>query len=128
LLHRTFGAVALALICLASPVRAAGLQLLDIDPKLRGAIWTPCADAPKDVPLGSLAAPGVDGLPGVKDCVIKGDKLPLVVISHGHGGWFGQHIDTNEALADAGFIVAAINHPGDTVNDLREDDPMSIWA
>lgn len=128
MLHRTFGAVALALICLASPVRAAGLQLLDIDPKLRGAIWTPCADAPKDVPLGSLAAPGVDGLPGVKDCVIKGDKLPLVVISHGHGGWFGQHIDTNEALADAGFIVAAINHPGDTVNDLREDDPMSIWA
>jgi predicted dienelactone hydrolase len=80
------------------------------------------------VALGRLAAPGVDALSGVKDCPISGAKLPLIIISHGHGGWFGQHNDLNEALADAGFIVAGINHPGDTVDDLREEDPMSIWT
>lgn len=42
---------------------------------------------------------------------VNGDKLPLVVVSHGRGGdSVGLH-DTAEALADAGFVVAAINHP-----------------
>ena len=40
-------------------------------------------------------------------------KLPLVVFSHGTAGWFGGHHDTAAALADAGFVVAAINHSGD---------------
>jgi hypothetical protein len=38
LLQKTFGAVALALLCVTSPVHAAGIQLLDSDPKLHGAI------------------------------------------------------------------------------------------
>jgi predicted dienelactone hydrolase len=46
-------------------------------------------------------------------CPIAGDGLPLVVISHGKAGWFGAYHDTAETLADAGFVVAAINHPGD---------------
>ena len=32
-------------------------------------------------------------------------------------GWFGGHHDTAAALADAGFVVAAINHPGDNGKD-----------
>ena len=50
-----------------------------------------------------------------KGCLflLRIDKLPLIVISHGQDGWFGGHHDTAEALADAGFVVAAINHPGD---------------
>jgi hypothetical protein len=86
LLHKTFGAFALALLCLATQARAAGLQLLESDPKLHGIIWTPCAAAPLSVPLGSLAVPGTETLSGVKDCPIKGSKLPLVIISHGRGG------------------------------------------
>ena len=128
LLQKTFGAVALALLCVTSPVRAAGIQLLDSDPKLRGAIWTPCAAEPASVPLGSLGIPGLESLPGVKDCPIKGQKLPLVVISHGRGGWFAQHHDLHEALADAGFIVAAINHPGDSVDDRSQSESLSNWA
>jgi predicted dienelactone hydrolase len=128
LLHRTFGALALALIGLTSPARAAGIQLLESDPKLRGAIWTPCAEAPQDVALGRLGVTAVDSLPGVKDCPIKGTKLPLIVFSHGRGGWFGQHHDLNEALADAGFIVAAISHPGDSFGDNAESESLSKWA
>ena len=64
-------------------------------------------------------------LPGVKDCPIAGDRLPLVVISHGRGGDFIGHHDT-ETLADAGFNVAAISHPGDTVSDMSRSGDLSV--
>jgi predicted dienelactone hydrolase len=114
--------------CLASPAGAAGIQLLDSDPRLAGAIWYPCADDPRTVTLGKIAPPADIGLTGVRDCPITGAKLPLVIFSHGRGGWFGQHHDTEEALADAGFIVAAINHPGDNGNDSSQRDKMTVWA
>ena len=74
---------------------------------------------PKHVALGSLAVAEDFGLMGVKDCPVTGQKLPLVIVSHGHTGWFGANHDTAEALADAGFVVAAINHPGDTYSTPR---------
>jgi predicted dienelactone hydrolase len=64
----------------------------------------------------------------VKDCPVSGAKLPLVIVSHGRGGWFGQHSDTAEALADAGFVVAAIYHPHDNGNDRSQSDSLSILA
>ena len=51
----------------------------------------------------------------VPACPVTGEKLPLIVMSHGRRGWFGGHHDTAAALADAGFVVAALNHPGDTM-------------
>lgn len=42
---------------------------------------------------------------------------PLVVMSHGNGAWHGAHADTADALAKAGYVVAAVNHPGDTYED-----------
>jgi predicted dienelactone hydrolase len=128
LVRKTYWAYAIILCCLASPVRAAGIQLLDSDPGLSGAIWYPCAGEPKHVVLGDLAVSEDFGLMGVKDCPVTGAKLPLVIVSHGRGGWFGGHHDTVEALAGAGFVVAAINHPGDNGNDSSQRDKMSVWA
>ena len=124
----TIGAFALALLCLTTPARAAGIHLLESDSKLRGAIWTPCAAEAASVPLGGLAIRGAESLPGVKGCPIKGTNLPLVIISHGRGGWFGQHHDLNETLADAGFIVAGINHPGDSVDDRSQSESLAAWV
>ena len=103
----------------ALPASAAGLSfikvpLADASP-MAGAVWYPCATLPGEVPIG-----GGLTLPGVKDCPIAGDHLPLIVVSHGFGGNFASHHDTAEALADAGFIVAAITHPADKV---RGQDP-----
>jgi predicted dienelactone hydrolase len=119
-------AYAIMLCCLGSPAQSAGIQLLDSDPSLAGAIWYPCAAEPQTVPLGNLAVPFSDGLRGVKDCPVTGTKLPLVIVSHGRGGWFGGHHDVEEALADAGFVVAAINHPGDNGNDSSKRDTLSL--
>lgn len=65
-------------------------------------------------------------MPGVQDCPIAGDKLPLIVISHGRSGWFGGHHDTAAALANAGFVVVAINHPGDNAFDMSSVDDLSL--
>jgi predicted dienelactone hydrolase len=48
---------------------------------------------------------------------VDGQMLPLVVISHGHAGSYAVHYDTALALADAGFVVAAVTHTGDTFPD-----------
>jgi predicted dienelactone hydrolase len=123
-----YWAYAVILCCLGSPAQAAGIQLLDSDPALAGAIWYPCAGKPQSVPLGKLTPPADVSLTGVKDCPVTGTKLPLVIFSHGRGGWFGANSDTAEALADAGFVVAAINHAGDNGNDPSQRDKMSVWA
>lgn len=121
-------AFAVTLSCLGSPAQAAGIQLLESDPALAGAIWYPCAAEPTHVALGSLSVGADFDLKGVKDCPVTGAKLPLVIVSHGRGGTFVQQHDTVEALADAGFVVAAINHPGDTYSDSSRRDTLSVWG
>nr|WP_244136981.1 hypothetical protein [Burkholderia pyrrocinia] len=100
------------LLCLSATVaHAAGVKFVRIPadaggPELRVTVWTPCADAAQALTIGPYV------LQGRRDCPTAGDKLPLVVISHGHGGTFLDHHDLEETLADAGFVVAAVNHPG----------------
>jgi predicted dienelactone hydrolase len=54
-----------------------------------------------------------------------GRPRPLVVISHGNGGWYRSHYDTAEALAEAGFVVAALTHPGDNLRDDSRSTRLS---
>jgi hypothetical protein len=63
----------------------AGLQLFDIPAdaaggQLSGGVWYPC-NAPRQETI-------VKGrvIMGTRDCLLSGDKLPLVVISHGRAG------------------------------------------
>lgn len=51
------------------------------------------------------------------DAPVDGNALPLIVISHGTGGSYLSHYDTAIALANAGFIVAAVTHTGDNYAD-----------
>jgi predicted dienelactone hydrolase len=48
---------------------------------------------------------------------VEGSRLPLIVFSHGTGGFGLSHYDTALALANAGFVVAALTHPGDNYAD-----------
>jgi predicted dienelactone hydrolase len=48
---------------------------------------------------------------------VDGERLPLVILSHGTGGTPLSHIDTALALAEAGYVVAAPIHPGDNLQD-----------
>ena len=51
------------------------------------------------------------------DAPVRGHRLALIVISHGNGGGYAGHYDTALALAHAGFVVAALTHPGDNWRD-----------
>ena len=115
-------------LCLATTLaHGAGLRAIDIPadaggPALYGAVWYPCSQPAGMADLGKIA------LPGVKDCPLPDNRLPLIVMSHGRTGTFAGHHDTAEVLADAGFIVAAINHAGDTASDLSRTDDLSIYV
>jgi predicted dienelactone hydrolase len=109
-----------------STAQAAGLKAFDVPagaagPAIRGLVWTPCAQSPYEID-----ARGGRTFFAAQDCPITGDKLPLIVISHGRRGWLGGHHDTAAALADAGFIVLAINHPGDTERDTSGTDSLAV--
>ncbi|UFX47157.1 dienelactone hydrolase [Bradyrhizobium sp. 41S5] len=116
-----------ALLLLAvSAAQAAGLRHFDVPagpdgPAIRGVVWHPCAEPPHEID-----ARGGRTFFGVNDCPIVGDKLPLIVISHGRRGWLGGHHDTAAALADAGFIVVTINHPTDTERDTSGTDSLAV--
>jgi predicted dienelactone hydrolase len=51
---------------------------------------------------------------------VAGRDLPLIVMSHGTGGSFEGHYDTALALAEAGFVVAAVTHTGDSYRDQSQ--------
>ncbi|TXH80800.1 MAG: dienelactone hydrolase [Rhizobium sp.] len=108
-----------------SSVQAAGLASIQVPagadgPALNAVVWSPCATPAGEVTLGPIA------LLAVRNCPIAGNRLPLVVISHGHGGGSLNHHDTAETLADAGFLVVALNHPGDNFSDLSSAGDISI--
>ncbi|WP_372781316.1 alpha/beta hydrolase family protein [Phenylobacterium sp.] len=81
------------------------------DRPLKISIWYP-SDAPEvSEPMGLETQAVARGGP------IVGRGHPLVVISHGTGGSDTSHWDTAQALARAGFVVAAVAHTGDTYDD-----------
>jgi predicted dienelactone hydrolase len=132
--HRAF--VLATLFCFAVTLaQAAGVRLFDVPadtagPTLTGAVWYPCAAPQPETKIdGGVIGFGESDLGfvvGAKDCPIVRDKLPLIVISHGRAGWFGANKHTAAVLADAGFVVAAINHPGDTASDQSRVDELSV--
>jgi predicted dienelactone hydrolase len=74
-------------------------------------VWYPTVAAAQDQPLGAYTqSVAPDGR-------VAGERLPLIVISHGTGSSYQNHYDTAIALAKAGFVVAAVSHTGDTYDD-----------
>lgn len=82
-------------------------------------VWYPTDAAPSPMRLGLNAQTVAAGAP------IVGEHLPLIVMSHGNGGFFGGHADTAQALAEAGFVVAALTHPGDNYRDQSRATAMA---
>src|SRR5262249_23264443 len=74
-------------------------QVLVSDPEgqpLQVAIWYPSASPASLVPLGLFQQRvAVNG-------VVSGNRLPLILISHGTGGSLASHYDTALALTQAG--------------------------
>jgi predicted dienelactone hydrolase len=87
------------------------------------AIWYPTSATPwPTTPLGlTLMSVARDG-------AIEGNRLPVVILSHGNGGSPGNHVDLALALADAGYVVAAPMHTGDNIQDSSGVSSRTFWT
>ena len=79
---------------------------------IRTALWYPAVARESEISDGGFVfqvARDASPVPGAH---------PLVLLSHGSGGWYGSHHLLAEALARRGYVVAAPTHPGDNLEDL----------
>jgi len=127
LLLAPLAALGAALACpaVAAPAVAANAGFTVVqaaDPKgppITVGVWYPTNAPTKLMDLGIGQHAVAAGAP------LVGDHLPLIVMSHGNGGFFGGHADTAQALAEAGFVVAALTHTGDNYADQSRATDMA---
>ena len=114
-------AFAFAAPALAEP--AVGFQRLTIPdaagPPVDVAVWYPTRAKPSPQRLALFTQTVATDAP------VAGTRRPLVVISHGNGGELSGHYDTAQALAKAGFVVAALTHTGDNARDQSRAADMA---
>ncbi|MGL4634685.1 MAG: alpha/beta hydrolase family protein [Beijerinckiaceae bacterium] len=117
-LRHTLHALVLSLILLASPsvvvadvTGTVGYEHRTLSDGTEIGVWFPASGTVTHQRLGPFAQDVAMDVP------VQGDRFALVVLSHGTGGNFLGHLDTANALAKAGFIVAALSHRGDNSRD-----------
>ena len=110
------GCVRVAVPGLSGPL--VGLQRLTVKDPLSEKVLDAIVFYPSATPLeGAATRFGPWPLEGRLDVPISRERHPFVVLIHGHqGSRFGHH-DLGEALARAGYVVAAVDHAGDSWND-----------
>jgi len=114
-----FGFVVFGIVMLgATSALSAGFeQVMVPDPEgapLEAGIWYPSKATAAPQRLGLFEQTVADG------GAVAGRDLPLIVMSHGTGGSFEGHYDTALALADSGFVVAAVTHTGDNYREQTQ--------
>jgi pimeloyl-ACP methyl ester carboxylesterase len=69
--------------------------------------------------LGAVDLPTIDSY-AVRDAPLRdtGEPLPVVLFSHGFGGFRTQSIDYTQHLASRGYVVVAPDHPGRMMGDI----------
>lgn len=101
---------------LADPQNKRPLEMVVWYPSTTTATAQLIADNP--VFVGALA---------VRDAPVTAGEHPLVVISHGFRGNWGNQVWLASALAHKGYIVAAVNHPGTTSKDTNPQAAAQLW-
>ncbi|MDV3258020.1 MAG: dienelactone hydrolase family protein [Sphingomonas sp.] len=89
-------------------------------PDIVAALWYPTTAKPGFMLLGASGFMLADGGP------VDGERLPLIIFSHGTGAASLSHSDTAIALAEKGFIVIAPTHTGDNFRDSG-DAGKPVW-
>ncbi|WHS62571.1 alpha/beta fold hydrolase [Pseudomonas sp. G2-4] len=110
-----------------NPVGFRSSTLPDIhhDRALEMVVWYPSATTAK----AQLIADDVVfvGASAVRDAPPSAGQHPLVVLSHGFRGNWGNQTWLASELARMGYIVAAVNHPGTTTHDRSPQAAAQLW-
>jgi predicted dienelactone hydrolase len=97
---------------------------------LRVTIWYPAAANAREEPqwIGPRIAPFFSaGLAARDTAPAAGARRPLILLSHGNGGTASGLAWLGSALAAHGFIVAALNHPGNNGLEDYTVEGFSLW-
>lgn len=115
LLAPLVGIVVLTASSVAEPLHKVGVQIVratdGTDPAVTTVIYYPAEGTPQLTRFGTTSAMLAANAP------IADGKHPLILFSHGTAGSPASHLDTAIALAEGGFIVAAVVHSGDNYQD-----------
>ncbi len=109
--------------------------------RVRYTVWYPAQAGAKEAPItiGPPGNPLFDVGSSAADAPVAAGRWPVLLLSHGNGGtarmmgWFGT------AMARAGYVVVAVDHPGNNGMDAmtaagsilmwnRVDDLAAAWA
>src|SRR6218665_1553277 len=110
----------------AAPTSGAGLGQL-ADPRVDDVqgmprfIWYPTNAPEHAVSVGRLrieAGKDAPPLPGLH---------PLIVFSHGPGGWSMSHWKTARYFAPPGYLVLALIHDNDDVGNSSSSSALAVW-
>ena len=98
--------------------------------RVRYTVWYPAQPDAKEQPLtiGPPGAPLFQEGSSAVDAPVAPGRWPLLLVSHGNGGsarmmgWFGT------ALARAGYVVVALDHPGNNgVDPMTDAGSILMW-
>jgi predicted dienelactone hydrolase len=103
----------------------------DPEKDLRCTIWYPAVDTAVESRqvVGPPGAPLFEAGMAANDAGLAPSLhgWPLILLSHGTGGSALQMAWLGTALARAGFIAVAVDHPGNNSNSRMTPEGMALW-
>lgn len=120
------GLLAVALVTARRPANPVGYHTARVETgsgPVAVAVWYPTSSTPWPTTFT-----GSGFLSVAADGDVSGNKMPLVVISHGNGGSAMSHVDLALALASAGYVVAAPTHAGDNFADQSRQAAPALFS
>ena len=103
----------------------------DAQKDLRCTVWYPAVDTAIESKqfVGPPAAPLFEAGMAATDAELAPSVggWPMVLLSHGSGGSAMQMAWLGTALARAGFIAVAVDHPGNNSNDKMTPEGLLLW-
>lgn len=123
---RLLAIIALGVMLGAASASAEGVGFRDIHveaggERLRIALWYPADAGSGQTTVGPFT------MAVSRDARVGGGRHGLVLVSHGTGGGRFNHRGTAIRLAEAGYIVAAPEHAGDSWRDGRHSGTSANW-
>jgi len=108
------------------PVGVRDFVIDDAERPLDVTVWYPALNPDGASETTSYLLGNIFPVPGqaLRDAApdAAGGPYPLVIFSHGFGGFRAQSTYLTEHLASHGFVVMAADHPGSTLFDLLGDN------
>lgn len=92
-------------------------------------VWYPAVDEAEEweVLIGTPEAPLFTVGPAARDAAVRSGTFPLVLLSHGTGGSALQMGWLATYLAREGFVVAGVNHHGNTALEPLTAEGFLVW-